>query len=195
MGTWIILALIVAGAAGFAAWKHKDKLRAILDRKDEAMLSAPDVRPVEPRPRLAGTPVKSFEEMTREDWDAYRETFVPSTRVYLPTWEQKLARDKQIRDTAAMGAGPDRADFDMNELNGFLAHPPTENGKPYAFTYPPKPGWAIRVMPYSGSQIKVVNAKEITSTYAIIENPPTDGVIVLEVRFVGERYAVQYAPR
>lgn len=144
--------------------------------------------------RHLDTPVKSFEEMTEDDWHAWLATLDPLTRGQYPTWAEKQRRDKYIRD-AALAGGPDRNLFDMNQANGFLAHPSTQSGVAYAFTYTPRPGWAIRVMPYAGSQILKVNGKYLTSTYAIIENPPVDGVILLEVGFVGERYAVQYAPR
>ena len=191
----VLIGLVILAAMAVAAYLNRDKLRAILDRKDEAMLDAPDVRPSQPMPRLAGTPVKAAEDMTREEWEAYRNTFVASTRGFIPTWEQKLARDKAIRDAAVAGAGPDRDGFDMNQANGFLAHPPTLSGESYLFTYGSKPGWAIRVMPYAGSQILKVNGQAISGTYAIIENPPVLGGIILEVEFVGERYTVQYAPR
>lgn len=112
---------------------------------------------------------------TKEGWEAYRNSFVPSTRSFIHTWEEKLERDK--RDAAnSQGAPVDRSGFALTEANGWLVTPKMANNTPYVFTLG-KSG-TVKVSGHSGNQVNKVNGQGVLYAGEI---PNQSGTITLAV--------------
>ena len=194
-----VVAVVVVGVVALKKFKP-EVFTSLVERvtggasKGAAVVSpAPAITPVQTAaPQAQPTFVKAFESMTRAEWDAWRNEFVASTREFIPTWERKLEIDRMIREAAAQ-PGVNRVGFDMNLKNGFIAYPSVASGEPHAYTYPYVKGHVIRVIPLTGSQVLSVNKQKV-HLYAVLENPPADGSMVLEVEYIGAGFAVTYQP-
>lgn len=119
---------------------------------------------------------------TREGWDAWRNTFVPSTRSFIPTWEEKVRRDSVVVD----GPAVDRSGFELNQANGWLVTPRLVNNTPYTFILG-KPG-TVKVSGSSGNQVNKVNGQGVIYSAEI---PNQSKTITLVVESVNQSLPVE----
>jgi hypothetical protein len=133
------------------------------------------VTPAQPM-QSPSQPTKVLSPDTREGWDAWRNGFAPSTRSFVPTWEEKLAIDARIAP-GQQGPAPDRSGFELNASNGYLVTPLLTNGQVYTFILG-KPG-TVKVSGHSGNQVNKVNGQPVIYA-AEIPNQPA-GPITLAV--------------
>jgi hypothetical protein len=132
-------------------------------------------------------PTKVLSLDTREGWDAWRNGFAPSTRSFVPTWEEKLAIDARIA-SGQQGPAPDRSGFELNASNGYLVTPLLTNGQLYTFVLG-KPG-TVEVSGWGGNQVLRVNGQSISPSY-IAHIPNQSGAISLSVESLDGRVMVQ----
>jgi hypothetical protein len=125
----------------------------------------------------ASTAVLSLD--TEAGWNAYRDSVAPTTRAYLATWDQKVARDKQDAAIAALGGAPDISGFELKAPNYNTANT-LVNGQTYTF-YVGKSG-TVTVAPVSGNQLLKVNGQPVIHA-ADIHNVPV-GPITIAVESV-----------
>jgi hypothetical protein len=123
---------------------------------------------------------------TPEGWEAYRNSFAPSTRSFVATWEQKVARDKHIADLAALGGAPDISGFELKAPNYNTVNT-LVNGQSYTF-HVGKAG-TVTVAPAEGNQLLKVNGQKVIHA-ADIHNVPV-GPITLVVESVNGRVQVR----
>lgn len=156
MNAVIAIAVLVIVAGVFAYKKlpaFKEKVDGLLKKQvsttvhTEASRSEPP--PVQPVP----TEVLSMD--TKEGWETYRNTLVPSTRAFFPTWEQKLERDKVV----VSGPALDRPGFVLSAENGWLVTPQLVDDTPYQFGTG-KAG-TIRVFGVGGNYVRKVNGQDV----------------------------------
>lgn len=153
-------------------------------------VSAPASSADSPRTNPAPPSVKVFDLQTKEGWEAYRASFVPTTQAYIPTWDQKARIDSLI---AAAAGSVDRSGFDLGE--GEVKVNDLVNGQLYTYTYKLRPGITsaeIYVFGAEGSEVHEVNGQSVLpEKRAVLKVQPSSGSIVLTVKSVGGRVAVQ----
>lgn len=111
----------------------------------------------------------------KEGWEAWRNTFAASTRSFIPTWEEKLARDARI----VVQPGIDQSGFDITEAKGWEVRNNLPSGT-YTFTLG-KPGTVI-VTGFAGGYVFKVNGEDCFN-YRHLFNQ--SGSVTLEVEVVG----------
>lgn len=119
-------------------------------------------------------PTKVLGLDTEAGWNAWRDSHVPTTRSYIPTWDKKARIDQLI--AASQGPGVDRSGFELNEQNGYLVHPTLLNGEFYTFTLG-KPG-TVRVFGVSGNEIYKLNGQDVIKEGSI---PNQSGTVTFAV--------------
>lgn len=158
-------------------------------RKPEPASASSPSLPTSP----AQVPGNVTEVSTEAQWEAYRNSFVPTTRAFIPTWERKLEIERQIAENARSGAGPDRSGFVLNAANGYLVHPPVIPGKTYRFVLD-GPGNTVRVFGVGGDQLTHINGQLVSDGHI----PRSGDTIDLTVNGIGLggkiRLGVQLVP-
>ena len=119
---------------------------------------------------------------TPEGWEAYRNSFVPSTRSFVPTWEQKLVRDQQIRAAADSGSAPDRTGFEL-KAPGYMVLNTMIDKQAYTF-YVGKAG-TVSVFPDRGNQLIKVNGQPVIHA-ADIHNVPVGPISIAVESVTGQ---------
>jgi hypothetical protein len=123
---------------------------------------------------------------TEAGWNAWRNSFVPTTRSFVPTWDQKLLRDQQIAAARDSGPAPDISGFELKSPN-FNTLNTLVNGQAYTF-YVGKPG-TVTVAPAEGNQLLKVNGQNVIHA-ADIPNVPM-GPVTIAVESVNGRVQVR----
>jgi hypothetical protein len=161
MAAWIIPTLIIAAAIGFALWKHKDKLRAIFDRKD-VQPDAPGVvvNPVQPTSTRPAIDYKRWGQYSAQEIMILPQLGRPD---FQPGWDWKeWARVNGKPDPFYVpdtGPAVDRSGFVLTKENGYHVHPHVQPGQPYTFLFPEGVAPGIEVFPVGGDEITHVNGE------------------------------------
>lgn len=122
---------------------------------------------------------------TKEGWEAWRNSFVPSTRSFIPTWEEKLERDARLQ--ASLGPAVDRSGTYITEAKGWEVRNAYGNTGPVTYVLG-KPGTVI-VTGYAGSKVYEVNGEGCFDYRHFLNQ---SGSITLDVKTQGgQDYRVQ----